>query len=220
MDRPFLEPDREGSSSVPSSAPCASPVSSEITQLCSGQVTQPSWTMPWLQRTALVRAAVLEGEDAVIGGAEHGDARPPCLTQRAPRRGMSASEADRDPVRDRRSFRRLRASSAIGLNSCGRPCRSTRSDQGSTLGESLAEDEAVEIGAALVGVLDDRRRLIESMPTRFGPFVDAFEIVALLAVKLDQRDDASRSPRPRSAPAQSTSVPLMSRPAAPAKWIS
>jgi hypothetical protein len=34
---------------APLSAPCASPVSSEITQLCKGQVTEVPWMMPWLR---------------------------------------------------------------------------------------------------------------------------------------------------------------------------
>src|SRR3546814_17807089 len=37
----------------PLSSPSASPVDSEIRQLCSGQATAPPWTMPWLSRPCL-----------------------------------------------------------------------------------------------------------------------------------------------------------------------
>ncbi len=42
---------------APSSAPSALPVSSEITQLCSGQVTALACTMPWESGAALVRGS-------------------------------------------------------------------------------------------------------------------------------------------------------------------
>src|SRR5690606_17270150 len=56
------------------------------------------------------------------------------------------------------------------------------------LGELLRENEALVVGAALVVIFHDLPAdLVES--NAFGPFVDAFEIAALLTVYLRQCDD-------------------------------
>ena len=62
------------------------------------------------ERAALVRAAVVEGEDGVVGGAEDGDAAAGVFTTRPPRRGMCASSAaDVEPARSVTADRSMRS---------------------------------------------------------------------------------------------------------------
>ena len=73
----------------PSSAPCALPLSSEITQLCSGHVTEVPCTMPWLSGPPLcgqwssmakTRSSAVRNTATLPSGVS---------IQRAPRRGIS-----------------------------------------------------------------------------------------------------------------------------------
>src|SRR6187551_1169004 len=59
---------------------------------------------------------------------------------------------------------------------------------GVDLGEFLAEDEALVIRLALVRIVHDLALDLGGANSP-GPFVDALEIAALLAVHLHQRDD-------------------------------
>src|SRR6185295_7652103 len=78
----------------PSSAPKALPVSSEITQLCSGHVTAAPWTMPWLSGPPL--CGQWSSMAKTSSSAVRKTAILPCgvATQRAPRLGMS----EREPI--------------------------------------------------------------------------------------------------------------------------
>ena len=74
----------------PLSGATASPLSSSMTKLCSGQVT--AYVHDALaQRPAAMRAAVVEREIGVVGGAEHRDRARRRRTTRAPSRGMSSA---------------------------------------------------------------------------------------------------------------------------------
>lgn len=59
---------------------------------------------------------------------------------------------------------------------------------GIDLREFLAEDEAVKIGPALVGIVHDLAADFV-VTDALGPFIDALEVARLLAVHLGQRHD-------------------------------
>ena len=83
------------------------------------------------ERAALVRAAVVDGEDAIVGGAEHGDlaVRRVDAARAAPRDVGDA--ADGDPVHRAHSAACAMPTAASGRNSC--LCSpETRSAHGST----------------------------------------------------------------------------------------
>src|SRR3546814_14092349 len=54
----------------PLSSPSASPVASEIRQLCNGQATAPPWTMPWISRPSLLGQRAGGQEPLPTGGRE------------------------------------------------------------------------------------------------------------------------------------------------------
>src|SRR4029079_19206399 len=73
----------------PSSAPKALPVSNEMTQLCSGQVTAAPWTMPWLNATLLCGHGSSSAKTRSSAVRKIAILPTGVSTQRAPRWGIS-----------------------------------------------------------------------------------------------------------------------------------
>ena len=190
QDAAGLDLQRDTSRTLPSSAPCASPVSRSMTQLCSGQVTTRPCTMPWLSGPPLCGQLSSQREHVAIGGPEDRDV--------ALGRAHDARAAQRDVVHARRrrssracacSFRGLRQIEfAQSARIRGLPCR-RRARPRDRSARTSARRRSARSSARRFAVVHRSAGATESMPTRFDPFVDALEIAALLAIELRQRRD-------------------------------
>ena len=170
------------------------------------------------ERAALVGAAVFDGEEAVVGRAEH---RDPAKGRRYAARATQGDLGDRA---DLDTGHRVH-SAASAKPTDGERAELVRVLAGDPLGpgidlrELLAEDEAVEEGAARArhrrapgGGFRRRRCAWSTCRCVRGSGACSRYICTSATITSSASSSVLTSP--------STSVPLMSRPAAPAKWIS
>ena len=160
-----------------------------MSQLCSGQVTVLAVHDALRQRPALVRAAVGQREDLVVGGAEHRDVAVRECSRRArpadaecPRAAQTSIQTDSMMVTRRRSM--------ISIGEYWRTSRRRRSPARSATGRVASncerEQQALVQRLRRAAILDHALAFDVSRPTRLPRSAGALEVAAFLAVELQE----------------------------------
>ena len=173
----------------PWSAPSALPVSSVITQLCNGQVTEWPCTMPWLSGPLLCGQWSSSANTSLFGRAEQRDASALGTNNARTAHGNVLELQTADPgLRDRHH---CAASYSLTIGQRHELMLVLAGDPlgpGVQLSEFLGEHEAIVERATAVGLVHDLLADL-SEADALGPFVDALKIARLLAVHLGQGHD-------------------------------